>query len=186
MPPSIWQGLVFAVGSAGLFAFSYPSLRSLRSHGFYRFFAFEGILALVALNAPVWFRDPLRPLQLLSWLLLLASLSLALHGFWLLQQIGKPDRAIVDPTRLGIEKTTRLVTIGAYRWIRHPLYASLFCGGWGAFLKQPGWIGLALALLVSAALYLTARAEEAENLRNFGEEYADYMRRTRRFIPFVF
>jgi protein-S-isoprenylcysteine O-methyltransferase Ste14 len=180
-----WQGFLFILGSAGLLALSWGSLRA-RAHGFYRFFAFEGILALVALNLPVWFHEPFRLAQILSWLLLLASIGLALHGFWLLKQMGKPDQAIADPARIGFEKTTRLVIVGAYRWIRHPLYSSLLCGGWGAFFKRPGWLGLGLALLVSAMLYLTARAEERENLRNFGAEYAEYMRRTKRFLPGLF
>jgi protein-S-isoprenylcysteine O-methyltransferase Ste14 len=145
-----------------------------------------GILGLVVINAPAWFRDPLRPVQIISWLLLIASLFLAVHGFQLLRQIGRPDRSIEDHTRFTLEKTTRLVTSGAYRYIRHPLYASLFFGAWGAFFKLPSWLGVAIVLLVSVALYLTARVEEAENLRNFGEEYQAYMRTTRRFIPFIF
>jgi protein-S-isoprenylcysteine O-methyltransferase Ste14 len=40
--------------------------------------------------------------------------------------------------------------------------------------------------MATGALYLTARVEERENLRNFGEEYAVYMRETHMFIPFVF
>ena len=156
------------------------------AHGFYRFFAFEAILGLIVLNAPVWFRDPFSPRQLASWLLLLTSLLLAVHGFYLLRRVGQPDHGIEDPTRLGIEKTTRLVRRGAYRFIRHPLYASLLALAWGAFLKAPSWPGILLAVVATAALYLTARVEERENLRNFGAEYAEYMRATRMFVPFIF
>ena len=35
------------------------------------------------------------------------------------------------------------------------------------------------------ALVLTAKTEEAENVRRFGNEYLDYMKRTRRFVPFL-
>ena len=77
--------------------------------------------------------------QLASWALPLTSLLLAAHGFYLLRRVGKPDRSIEDATRLGIEKTTRLVRSGAYRYIRHPLYASLLALAWGAFLKAPTW-----------------------------------------------
>ena len=98
----------------------------------------------------------------------------------------RPDRRIRDSTRLGVEKTTHLVSAGAYRYIRHPLYASLLCFGWGTFLKQPSWLGLALVAITTVALYLTARVEETENLQHFGGEYADYVRQTRMFVPFVF
>jgi protein-S-isoprenylcysteine O-methyltransferase Ste14 len=39
---------------------------------------------------------------------------------------------------------------------------------------------------LTAAVYLTARTEEAENLAKFGQIYRDYMLKTRRFIPFLF
>jgi protein-S-isoprenylcysteine O-methyltransferase Ste14 len=182
----MWQWLVFVVGSVPIIWLSRGSLGNRDAHGFYRFFAFEAILGLIALNAAVWFRDPLAPRQLASWALLLASLLLAVHGFHLLRRIGKPDRSIADPTRLGVEKTTRLVRSGAYRYIRHPLYASLLALAWGAFLKAPSWLGILLGAVATGAVYLTAHVEERENLRSFGAEYAAYMRETRMFIPFVF
>jgi protein-S-isoprenylcysteine O-methyltransferase Ste14 len=178
--------LVFGICSIPIIWISRRSLRKRDVHGFYRFFAFEAILGLIALNAAAWFRDPFSPRQLISWALLLASLLLAVHGFTLLRRSGKPDRRIEDPTRLGVEKTTRLVRSGAYRVIRHPLYASLLALAWGVFLKAPSWLGLGLAALATVAVYLTARVEEQENLRNFGPEYAEYMRETRMFVPFVF
>ena len=182
----MWRWLVFAAGSGIIIWLSRGSLRRRDTHGFYRFFVFEAILGLVLLNAGAWFRDPLAPRQLVSWGLLLASLLLAVHGFRLLHQVGKPDSNIEDPTRLAVEKTTHLVRTGAYRYIRHPLYASLLALAWGVFLKAPSWPGGLLAGLATTAIYLTARVEERENVRTFGPEYADYMLETRMFIPFVF
>ena len=182
----MWRWLVFVIGSGGIIWLSRGSLRRRDAHGFYRFFAFEAILGLIALNAAAWFSGPFSPRQLASWALLLASLLLAVHGFYLLRRVGRPDPNIEDTTRLGIEKTTHLVRIGAYRFIRHPLYASLLALTWGAFLKVPSWLGILLAAVATGALYLTARVEERENLRNFGEEYADYMRETHMFIPCLF
>jgi protein-S-isoprenylcysteine O-methyltransferase Ste14 len=54
------------------------------------------------------------------------------------------------------------------------------------FLKKPAWSAGALALAASVLLVLTAKAEEAENIRYFGEAYGDYMRQTKMFIPFVY
>jgi protein-S-isoprenylcysteine O-methyltransferase Ste14 len=34
-------------------------------------------------------------------------------------------------------------------------------------------------------LVATARVEEAENLRFFGEEYQEYMKRTKMFVPYL-
>jgi protein-S-isoprenylcysteine O-methyltransferase Ste14 len=168
---------IFGLVSVGIVAFSWRSLSDRRSHGFYRFFAFEMILALVLVNAEAWFRDPLSPRQIFSWLVLLASLRLAAHGFYLLRVVGQPEG--------DFENTTQLVTVGAYRYIRHPLYGSLFLFVWGAFLKAPSCLGLLLGLGTSLALVLAAKMEEAENLARFGEIYAAYVKTTKRFIPFL-
>ncbi len=157
-----------------------PALRGAarRPHGFYRLFAFEFLLALLFLNAPAWFAQPFAPRQLAAWLLLLVSAGLAGHGFWMLRRVGRPAGPI--------EHTTRLVTTGAYRYIRHPLYTSLLAFGLGAFLKAPSLPGAALLALAAVGLLATARAEEAEMLARFGSDYAGYMRRSKRFVPFVF
>ncbi len=177
---------IFVAASAALTAVSWGSIRAPGSHGFWRYFAWEAELALVCLNAPAWWVDPLSPRQLVAWVFLAVAIGLALHGVWLLRQVGRPGpERPADVPLISIERTTRLVTTGAYRWIRHPLYSSLLFLGWGAFLKDPGWLPLALALFNSLMLELTARAEEGENLRFFGEEYRAYIARTRRFVPFV-
>jgi len=174
----MWQVIVFVLVSAGIAFFSRASLRDPRAHGFFRFFAFESILALLLLNLEHWFREPFSAPQIFSWLLLLASLFLAVHGFYLLRVVGRPEGKF--------ENTTTLVTVGAYRYIRHPLYASLLFLGWGAFCKQPSLLGGFLALAATAFLVATAKVEEAENRRKFGADYAAYMKTTKMFIPFLF
>jgi protein-S-isoprenylcysteine O-methyltransferase Ste14 len=178
---------LFLAASAAILPLSWRSLRDLRAHGFYRFFAFELLLALILLNAPVWFRDPFSARQLVSWFLGAVSIGLAIEGFRLLRVIGRPRPTAVQSANLPFENTTKLVTVGAYRWIRHPLYASLLALAGYAYLKNPfGLASIALTLGASGFLLATAIAEERENLLHFGAAYADYMKRTRRFIPFLF
>jgi len=114
---------VFVIASAILVYVSRASLRTPRSHGFYRFFAWEAILALTLLNLDDWFRHPLAWHQLISWPLLVVSLFLVIHGVQLLKQVGKQDPRRDDAPMLEFEKTTTLITAGAYRYIRHPLYS---------------------------------------------------------------
>jgi protein-S-isoprenylcysteine O-methyltransferase Ste14 len=97
-----------------------------------------------------------------------------------------PDSERKDSSLFGIEKTTKLVTVGVYRYIRHPAYSSLLFLGWGAFFKQPSLLGYSLAVLITFFLTMTARMEEKENITYFGEAYKDYMKKTKMFIPFVF
>src|SRR3990172_9224736 len=124
--------LVFVALSLGIAYRSRASLRDPSSHGFYRFFAFESLLALVIINVSVWFREPLSTPQLASWILLLTSAFLAVHGFRIVRREGKPSTSF--------ETTTVLVRSGAYRYIRHPLYASLVYFGWGVFFKHPSLV----------------------------------------------
>lgn len=169
---------VFAAGTVIVLLVSRGALKDSRKHGFYRFFAFEGILVLVLLNAPYWFQDPLSTRQLVSWCLLLSSAVLAIHGFWMLRMIGRPVGSI--------ENTSRLVRQGAYKYVRHPLYSTLLLGVWGVFLKNVSVAGVALAIVVSGFTLATAKVEELENLQRFGADYASYMSTTRMLIPFVF
>jgi len=169
--------VIFAVASVGIIFVSWTSFRHPRSHGFYRFFAFEFILALIVLNLEGWFRDPFSPLQIISWVLLICSIVLAAHGFYLLRVVGRP--------KSGIESTTALVKLGAYKYIRHPLYSSLLFLAWGAFFKDVSFPGSILALVCTVFIVATGKIEEAENLDKFGAEYAAYIKTTRMFIPFL-
>ena len=181
------RAVIFLVASAYIVWLSWRSLKDLRSHGFYRFFAFELLWALVLLNAPMCFRDVFSLRQVLSFLLGAISIALAAEGFRLLRLVGKPAPAAAPGTKLAFEDTTTLVTVGIYRYIRHPLYASLLALAWCAYLKDPLGAGrIFLALGASGFLIATAVAEEKENLARFGAPYALYMKNTSRFIPLVY
>lgn len=177
--------LLFLLCSVSLAVVSRKTLFLPATHGFYRFFAWECILALVLLNAPHWLGNPFAADQILASLLLLLSLGLVIHGVHLLKVVGKPNSARPDAELLPFEKTTCLVTVGAYRYIRHPMYASLLLLAWGAFCKHPSLPALALALGASNFLLRSAAQDEAECLRFFGDEYQHYLARTKRFIPFL-
>jgi protein-S-isoprenylcysteine O-methyltransferase Ste14 len=181
------QIIAFVVFSALIIYISRAALRKPGTHGFYRFFAWECILGLFLFKVEGWFVDPLAWYQVISWLLLLAALVPLAFGVQRLRSAGKPaPRRAGEPELLGFEKTTQLVTTGIYQYIRHPLYSSLLLLAWGIFFKLPDVRGLLLAGSASSFLMYTARADEAECLRYFGKPYAEYMKRTRRFIPFLF
>lgn len=177
-PPLLIRLILFGVFSTGLLVIFRRDLRDRRVYGFYRFLAFETILALILVNSLWWFESPFSFKQILSWLLLSGSLLLALHGFFLLHRIGRPVN--------GIETTTNLVRQGAYQYIRHPLYASLLLFTWGALLKSISLLSISLVLAATICIYATAKVEEEENLNKFGENYAEYMKDTKMFIPYLF
>ena len=182
----ILKAVILVLATAGIVYLSRSSLLDLRSHGFYRTFAWEAIIILILLNLEDWFRDPFTWHQVISWFLLLICLFPLIAGVHSLRSIGEPDAQRNEVHLIGIEKTTALVTRGAYRYIRHPIYSSLFIGAWGVFFKVPSWPGGLLALASSLFLVATAKAEESENIRYFGPAYVEYRKRTKMFIPFLF
>jgi protein-S-isoprenylcysteine O-methyltransferase Ste14 len=172
------ETIIFAMGSIVIFWISIPSLRQPRSHGFFRFFAWEIILGLFVLNLRDWFSDPFAWYQIISWFLLVTSIVPIVYGVILLRNFGQPTDAL--------EATTRLVTRGIFHYIRHPLYASLLYLAWGLFFKSPSLLNGCLVTVSTAFLYATARADETECILKFGDEYTKYMKKTKLFIPFIF
>ncbi|MCC7516448.1 MAG: isoprenylcysteine carboxylmethyltransferase family protein [Pseudomonadales bacterium] len=177
--------LLFLAGTL-LFAWlSRHSLRHWRSHGFFRFWAWECLLLLLLHNIPHWFDNRFASHQLLSWLLLFSSAGIAIYSTVLLRRYGAHDHQRQDPSLLHFERTAQLVTQGLYAHIRHPMYSSLLLLAWGLFLKQPlWWPGALLAVGATVTLHATAVTEETENLAYFGDSYRQYMRNTWRFLPF--
>jgi protein-S-isoprenylcysteine O-methyltransferase Ste14 len=78
-----------------------------------------------------------------------------------------------------------LVTSGIYRYIRHPQYTGLLLMSLGMLIE---WATLPMLILYPVMIFLyvrLARREERDMLAEFGDDYRDYMKRTKRFIPFV-
>lgn len=79
-----------------------------------------------------------------------------------------------------------VVERGAYRYIRHPSYAAglLLFGGIGLALTN--WLSLVVAVVPPALAYAyRISVEERALMAALGPAYSDYMRRTRRLIPFL-
>ncbi|MBN2116946.1 MAG: isoprenylcysteine carboxylmethyltransferase family protein [Anaerolineales bacterium] len=183
----MYQWIIFIVGSLIISAISWKSLRQPGSHGFYRFFAWEVILALFAINMSVWFYKPFAWYQIISWVLLVLCIVPLVFGVQSLRTRGKPtEHREGEPSLIAFEKTTTLVTSGIYHYIRHPLYSSLFLLAWGIFFKSPSLLGSALAIAATLFLVATARADEAECTRFFGPQYQEYRKTTRMFVPYIF
>ena len=180
------QILIFVAASAALVYVSRGALRQPGSHGFFRFFAWECMVLLGLVNMPVWHVEPFALNQLASYVCFGLSIWLPLHAYKLLKAVGKPTAARdTDVALFDFEKTSSLVTTGVFRYIRHPMYTSLILLAWGTFLKQFTWLGLALVLTATVLLVLTALRDERECIAHFGDAYREYMRGTRRFIPFL-
>ncbi len=89
-----------------------------------------------------------------------------------LQSLGK-NTASTTSTTVGQE----LVTAGAYRWMRHPLYGSAFYLLVGcAFLSSNALLFIAAVLLFFSLRLVLIPEEERHLRREFGPAFEDYCR----------
>jgi protein-S-isoprenylcysteine O-methyltransferase Ste14 len=169
---------ILITGTILIILFSwFLSIKFKRYHGIARFFAFESVFILILLNFKVWFINPFSLFQIISWILLIFSAYVVITGYLLLKRKGKPDS--------NFENTSMLVKSGIYKYIRHPLYLSIFLLGTGVMLKEPQPIQVTLGSINLIAVWITARIEEKEMIAKFGNDYREYMKKTKMFIPYI-
>ena len=113
------------------------------------------------------------PLQIIGAILILLA---GVPGLWGPLSLGE----FTGDFRLA--KEHRVVKTGAFRWVRHPMYAALIflCAGSLLFFKS--LLFLILFVLIPAA-YVKARGEERLLIEAFDEEYKRYRRVTGMFFP---
>ncbi len=75
----------------------------------------------------------------------------------------------------------KLVTSGFYRLMRHPIYTFSLVALWLSPIMT--WNLLALFLGITAYMLIGSWFEEQKLLRQFGEAYAEYQKKTPAFIP---
>jgi protein-S-isoprenylcysteine O-methyltransferase Ste14 len=82
------------------------------------------------------------------------------------------------------DRGNKLCTTGAFKYVRHPLYAtflSVFDFGLAIYLNS--YIFILWAVLLHPIWQYLVKYEEEMMIDIFGEEYIDYQRKTGRFLP---
>jgi len=177
--------ILFSVLSIPVILISWRSIKNIHSHGFYRFLSWECILWLFASNYSYWFVNSFSITQIFSWILLILASVVVILGVLKLKKEGAASNARDENNLYTFEKTTQLVTTGIYRYIRHPLYASLLYLSWGICFKHITIVLIIISAFSSVFLYITARFDEKECRDYFGEAYKLYMQKSKMFIPFI-
>ncbi len=110
--------------------------------------------------------------------LIYGGLAFRLYAVSVLGRYFTPSVAVIADQQV--------VEDGPYRLIRHPSYTGLLIMFLGFGLSSANWLSL-LALMGCALLGLSYRiaVEERVLQEHLGVRYQEYMRRTKRLIPFV-
>jgi protein-S-isoprenylcysteine O-methyltransferase Ste14 len=86
----------------------------------------------------------------------------------------------------GLSPDHTLVCNGPYRFLRHPIYTSMFCILLGmGFMVTPLWLFLPAISLFLIGTEIRVRLEDRLLAARFGEEFASYRARVSAYIPFV-
>lgn len=137
---------------------------------------------------------------------LTVSLILLLLAFWINERVEPPpildDRLVRNSILLvsllitiavviwslkslpGRDRGNRLCTDGAFKYVRHPLYAaflSVFNFGLAIFLNS--YVFVLWAVILHPVWHYAIRYEERLMVEIFGDEYVEYQRKTGRFLP---
>jgi protein-S-isoprenylcysteine O-methyltransferase Ste14 len=77
----------------------------------------------------------------------------------------------------------RIVADGPYRYTRNPMYLGHLIFLAGLALTFRSWLALAILILNAAWFHRRVLGDEARLLAQFGEPYAAYCKRVKRWIP---
>ena len=133
---------------------------------------------------PPWLGLKVDAARELSWRWIAAipsvlGFAIALRCVWDFGRTGHGTPVPIAPPK-------RLVVIGFYRYVRNPMYVGFVTGWIGLWIVFGGadWRAIAVAALVLVGLDLFVRFYEEPTLgRMFGEDYQEYRRNVRRWLP---
>ncbi len=127
------------------------------------------------LEVPFWLRVILL---LVGGLLFFGGLVLYLWGLRSLGQMFAPSSGF----GVRLDATRRLVTIGPYAHIRHPMYLAVIATAIGSLLLYRTLAALCFAVMMFG-LVVRARREEQVLAEEFGPEWKDYASRVPAWFP---
>jgi protein-S-isoprenylcysteine O-methyltransferase Ste14 len=110
----------------------------------------------------------------LGVLFCLAGLGLV---WWSLVSFGQSFRVGIDT-----EHPDKLITSGIFAFSRNPIYTAFALVLLGQFLVTPHWIMLVALGAAGWLFHRQVLREEAYLKAHYGEEYAEYCKRVRRYI----
>ncbi len=88
---------------------------------------------------------------------------------------------------VAVRSTQSVVQSGPYRLVRHPSYTAILIMLLGVGMALANWASLVIMLAGGLiGLLYRSRVEERALVEALGQPYMDYMRHTKRFIPFIF
>lgn len=84
---------------------------------------------------------------------------------------------------IQIYSDQNLITIGAFKYVRHPLYASLFLMFYGGSFAYSNWLSFTITTIVFIPMMNYRASQEEFYLEKNFDEYKEYKKYAGRFLP---
>ena len=98
---------------------------------------------------------------------------------WSIQILGRLFTPVIS-----IQESHKLIIKGPYKYVRHPSYSGLLLELLGASLAVFNWISFTLTFcFMLPPLIYRVKAEEKELIKQFGQNYIDYKKKTKMLVP---
>jgi len=93
---------------------------------------------------------------------------------------------IVNSYKLQIVIGQKLVTTGIYSHIRHPLYLGEITRNLGFAVLFSSLYGFVIMVIANIFLVIRIQTEEKMLVSEFGAEYEQYKKRTKKLLPYIY
>ena len=147
--------------------------------GFAIFIVAIPVLMWLAAGMPALADIPVARMYL-AIIIALAGLALSIWSIVYMKRVGKGNPF----DAMGHEvapRTSHLMTEGPYRLNRNPMLSGTFLYYAGILLALWRWWPLVIFAVIASIMMLQVRSEEKRLEADFGQEYLDFKKRTRRF-----
>jgi len=127
-------------------------------------------LELTLGNSGVWNHSDINLLEVIGWLLYIPSAILVISSMAGLSRKGKPQGP-------DFTETTSIIKSGIYGSIRQPMTLGLAIWSLAIILVFQSVVTLILGLGSLFCFWMAARKESEYNIRKFGDDYSEYMKK---------
>ncbi len=139
-------------------------------------FITSGVFVAIYYSAPISFNNNLN---LIGLIIITIGIIIRVIS---IKQLGR-----FFTVNVTIRKDHQLIQNGFYNYIRHPSYTGSLLSFLGFGFSLNNWLSLILVFMPILLSFIhRMNIEEKVLTEQFGKEYSDYIKRTKRLIPFLY
>ena len=125
------------------------------------------------------------PVQIIFFVIMAAAgISLSIWSIIYMKNVGKGNPMDAFNHEIA-PRTVNLMTEGPYRLCRNPMLLGVLIYYAGIVICLGTWQSVTVFVIYFMIIMVQVRREEERLERDFGEDYREYCRRTKKLIPYL-